>query len=307
MRLAFTKMHGLGNDFVVIDGVSRDIHLSKEQIRALGDRHFGIGFDQLLLVEPSSAPRFDFSYRIFNADGSEVENCGNGARCFARFVRERKLTAKKEIRVQTSNSQMQLRVNEDQSVAVDMGTPVLSPADIPLDISEQKSRYDIDIDLRQLPESSVRTLHDAIQANPSLDATVDASVNTMHLSFAAVSMGNPHAVVFVDKLDTFPVDVLGPLVENHCFFPNKVNVGFLQIHSINHGSLRVFERGAGETIACGTGACAAAAIGMLGNRFNREVSLELRGGKLSISWPKNDASLTMTGPAETVFYGHINI
>ena len=306
MRIAFTKMHGLGNDFVVIDAVSRDIQLSSEQIKKLSHRHFGIGFDQLLLVEPSREPKYDFAYRIYNQDGSEVENCGNGARCFARFVRERKLTAKSEIRVQTSKSSMRLTVHDDHSVSVDMGMPILSPQEIPIDASNQQLFYDIAIDVSPLKHSERKRLVGVVESGALHNAKmIDA--DTLSVSFCAISMGNPHAVFFVDELEEFPVDVLGPIVESHPFFPNKVNVGFLQIHSRDRASLRVYERGAGETIACGTGACAAATAGIISEQLNSTVDIELRGGTLHIAWPAATQSLFMQGPAENVFYGHVHI
>jgi diaminopimelate epimerase len=274
MLVRFTKMHGLGNDFMVIDAVSQRVRLTPKIVCRLADRHTGIGFDQLLLVEPPSRPDMDFRYRIFNADGSEVEHCGNGARCFGRFVRERRLTVKDEIHVETARGQAILYLLPDRQVDVDMGVPELSPAEIPFTAECQAATY-----------------------------RVEASGEQVELS--AVSMGNPHGVVLVDNVDTAPVATLGPVLEAHPRFPKKANIGFMQV--INRGEirLRVFERGAGETLACGTGACAAVVAGRLRGLLDEEVLVHLPGGDLRIRWAGEGQPLRMVGPATTVFEGQI--
>lgn len=276
MRLRFSKMHGLGNDFVVIDGVSQKVRLTTEKIRQLSDRHFGIGCDQILLVEAPEKPDVDFRYRIFNCDGSEVENCGNGARCFAVFVRDRKLTGKKTIRVETAGGIITLRVNDHEEVSVDMGIPRLQPDQIPFVADHQVSSYPLQVDDQQL-----------------------------HIS--AVSMGNPHAVLLVDDIDHAPVASLGPKIESHPRFPRKVNAGFMQIVSPAEINLRVFERGVGETLACGTGACAAVVAGRLLGKLDESVRVNLPGGSLRIDWPGEGHPLQMTGPATMVFHGQVKI
>jgi len=276
MRLRFTKMHGLGNDFVVIDGVTQKVRLSTEKIRTLADRHFGVGCDQVLLVETPTRPDIDFRYRIFNADGGEVENCGNGARCFARFVLERKLTGKRSIKVETAGGDMTLKVTEQGQVQVDMGVPRLSPEEIPFQADAEAIRYDL-----VLPEQT--------------------------LDISAVSMGNPHAVLMVNKVDSAPVETLGPLIESHERFPRRVNAGFMQMVSPSEINLRVYERGAGETLACGTGACAAVVAGRLRQLLDETVKVNLPGGSLSITWPGPGHSVIMTGPATTVFHGQVKI
>ncbi|WP_027329701.1 diaminopimelate epimerase [Marinimicrobium agarilyticum] len=276
MRLRFTKMHGLGNDFVVIDGVTQKVRLNADKIRALADRHFGVGCDQVLLVETPSRPDIDFRYRIFNADGGEVENCGNGARCFARFVLERKLTGKRTIRVETAGGDMTLKVTPNGEVEVDMGVPKLAPAEVPFEGGEQAVSYDL-----ELPGQ-----------------TLDISV---------VSMGNPHAVLLVNKVDSAPVEELGPLIESHPRFPKRVNAGFMQMVSPSEINLRVYERGAGETLACGTGACAAVVAGRLRQILEETVKVHLPGGTLTITWPGPGHSVIMTGPATTVFHGQVKI
>lgn len=276
MRLRFSKMHGLGNDFVVIDGVSQTVRLTPEKIRALSDRHFGIGCDQLLLVEIPESPTVDFRYRIFNCDGSEVENCGNGARCFAVFVRERKLTGKRVIKVETAGGIIELRVQDDEQVSVDMGVPRLQPAKIPFVADQQAVTYPLEV----------------------AGQTYDIS---------AVSMGNPHAVTLVENVKTAPVASLGPQIENHPRFPARVNAGFLQVISRNEINLRVFERGAGETLACGTGACAAVVAGHLRGLLNDNVKVNLPGGSLRIQWQGEGHPVIMTGPAVTVFHGQIKL
>jgi len=276
MRIRFSKMHGLGNDFVVIDGISQTVRLTPEKIRKLADRHFGVGCDQVLLVEIPEQPNVDFRYRIFNCDGSEVENCGNGARCFAVFVRERRLTGKRVIRVETAGGIIELRVQDDEQVSVDMGVPRLLPEKIPFVADQQAVTYPLDV---------------AGQV----------------CSISAVSMGNPHAVMLVDDVKSAPVEQLGPLVENHPRFPARVNAGFLQVVSRDEINLRVYERGAGETLACGTGACAAVVTGRLRGLLNDTVKVNLPGGSLRISWPGEGHSVIMTGPAVTVFHGQIKL
>ncbi|MCE8011607.1 diaminopimelate epimerase [Billgrantia desiderata] len=274
MLLHFTKMHGLGNDFMVIDLITQRARLRDEQIRKLADRRFGIGFDQLLVVEPPRSPDMDFRYRIFNADGSEVENCGNGARCFARFVRDQRLTHKREIHVETAGGPLTLVVNDDDQVTVDMGTPRFEPAALPFDATEDRPLHALEVDGERY-------------------------------EIGAVSMGNPHAVLRVDDVDTAPVERLGPLIERHPRFPRRVNAGFMQVVSPHEIRLRVFERGTGETLACGTGACAAVASGIRQGLLESPVTVHLRGGDLRIEWSGDEASLLMTGPAERVFEGRI--
>jgi len=276
MVVTFTKMHGLGNDFMVVDLISQHAHLRPEQVRRLGDRHVGIGFDQLLLVEPPGKPEVDFRYRIFNADGSEVEQCGNGARCFAVFVREKKLTNKDCIRVETKKGDIELNINEDGRVLVNMGEPVLEPKNIPFVAESASSVY-----------------------------AVEVGSETVQLS--AVSMGNPHAVLQVDELNDQQVEILGPLIEKHERFPEKVNVGFMEVVHKRFIKLRVFERGVGETLACGTGACAAVASGIERGVLESPVEVKLPGGNLRIEWQGPGTSLLMEGPATTVFEGKIRI
>ncbi|MEH6616641.1 MAG: diaminopimelate epimerase [Porticoccus sp.] len=276
MLVKFTKMHGLGNDFVVIDAVTQAVALTPEQARKLGDRRFGVGCDQILVVEPPTRPDVDFRYRIFNQDGSEVEQCGNGARCFAKFVRDRRLTGKSTLRVETASGIIELRVRRDNQIEVNMGAPVLEPAQIPFTTGAKANSYPID-------------------------------VNDEQLMIGAVSMGNPHAVLQVTDIDTAPVATLGPLLENHPSFPQRVNAGFMQVVSANEINLRVYERGAGETLACGTGACAAVVAGRLQDLLDSSVTVNLPGGSLTIDWPGEGQSVIMTGPATTVFHGRIKI
>jgi diaminopimelate epimerase len=276
MRLRFSKMHGLGNDFVVIDGVSQSVRLTPEKIRYIADRHFGVGCDQVLLVETPERPDVDFRYRIFNCDGTEVENCGNGARCFAVFVRERKLTGKNVIKVETVGGLIELRVQQDEHVSVDMGVPRLEPAQIPFVADARALTYPIEV----------------------AGKTYDIS---------AVSMGNPHGVLLVDNVKTAPVAELGPLIEKHSRFPARVNVGFMQVVSHSEINLRVFERGVGETLACGTGACGAVVAGRLRGLLDDNVKVNLPGGSLHIHWPGEGHPVMMTGPAVTVFHGQIKI
>lgn len=272
MRLHFTKMHGLGNDFMVIDQITQNVQITSEQVARLADRHRGVGFDQLLIVSPPTSPDVDFRYRIFNADGSEVEQCGNGARCFARFVRDKRLTNKNRIVVETLSGIIELRVNEREEVTVDMGAPILEPARIPLVADTQQDPYVFD-------------------------------VNGQRVELGGVSMGNPHGVLIVDNVDTAPVETLGPALEKHTNFPKRANIGFMQIVDRQRVRLRVFERGAGETQACGTGACAAAVIALRRNLVDSPVNVQLPGGTLSIQWQGDGHPVLMTGPATTVFEG----
>lgn len=275
-KLAFTKMQGLGNDFVMIDAVRQPIQLSSDQVRWLADRHFGVGCDQLLVVEPARTPGVDFRYRIFNADGGEVEQCGNGARCFARFVFEQGLTDKREIRVETKKGIITPRLEDDGNVTVDMGVPVLTPAEVPF-VSDS-------------------------------DAWVQPlDVAGTPVAITAVSMGNPHAVQVVADVDTAPVAEQGPLIEHHPRFPARVNAGFLQVVDEHNVRLRVFERGAGETLACGTGACAAVVAGILRGLVASPVRVATRGGELTIAWGGVGTPVMMTGPAVTVFAGELTL
>ena len=274
MTLRFTKMHGLGNDFVVIDATRAPVDLSPARVKAIADRHFGVGCDQLLVVEPPSQAGVDFRYRIFNADGGEVEQCGNGARCFARFVHDKGLTTKREIRVETRAGVIAPVLRDDGLVTVDMGVPELAPAKIPF-----VSNADAVVQPLQVGDTMV--------------------------AITAVSMGNPHAVQVVADVDAAPVAVQGALIERHQRFPARVNAGFLQVIDAHHARLRVFERGAGETLACGTGACAAAVAGILRGLLESPVQIETRGGKLEIAWAGPGCAVHMTGPAVTVFEGEL--
>lgn len=273
--LKFSKMHGLGNDFIVINAIEQTVDLTYEQIQFLSDRRFGVGCDQLLLVEKPQHAEADFRYRIFNADGGEVAQCGNGARCFARYVRDKGLTDKDTIAVETASGLIYPTLQADGSVTVDMGKPVFEPKNIPFTADEQATTYML-----------------AIEDHGKKEIT-------------AVSMGNPHAVVMVDDVDTAPVLEWGPLIESHDRFPERVNAGFMQLINSDSIRLRVFERGAGETSACGTGACAAVVSGIKRGLLNNIVTVALPGGELQISWPDADASVWMTGPAEHVFDGEI--
>ena len=276
MKMPFVKMHGLGNDFVVLDGVRQSVALTPPQLRRLADRHFGIGCDQILLVEPASQPGIDFRYRIFNADGGEVEQCGNGARCFVRFVHEQGLTAKREIRVETMGGVIGPRLEDDGTVTVDMGVPVFSSAQIPFLAAS---------------EDLVQTLRVADE----------------DIAITAVGMGNPHAVQLVADVDLAPVERQGPLIEAHPRFPQRVNAGFVQVLDRHTIRLRVFERGAGETLACGTGACAAAVAGIARGLLESPVRVATRGGDLAIAWNGHGTPVLMTGPAVTVFKGEIEL
>ena len=276
MKLRFTKMHGLGNDFVVIDATRAPVELTPERVAAIADRHFGVGCDQLLVVEPASQPGVDFRYRIFNADGGEVEQCGNGARCFVRFVHDRKLTDKREIRVETRSGVIAPRLRDDGLVTVDMGVPVLEPARVPF-------------------------LSDSDAVVQPLD------VGGETVAITAVSMGNPHAVQVVADVDSAPVAAQGALIERHARFPARVNAGFMQVVDAHHVRLRVFERGAGETLACGTGACAAVVTGVLRGLLESPVRVDTRGGALEIAWAGEGSPVLMTGPAVTVFEGEVEL
>jgi len=274
-KLHFTKMHGLGNDFMVIDGVRHVIEINNELIHSWANRHTGIGFDQLLLVESPDSQNMDFRYRIFNADGGEVEQCGNGARCFARFIREQGLSDKDVLDVETRSGPIQLRIRSDDQVTVDMGIPGLEPGDLPFIAGDRQPFYELDV---------------AGEA----------------VTLGAVSMGNPHAVVRVKDINQAPVDTVGPLIESHARFPERVNAGFLQIVDRHHGRLRVFERGVGETLACGTGACAAMVAGRLWGEFDDKVEINLPGGVLVIEWHGEGQAVLMTGPATTVYTGEVS-
>ena len=276
MLLRFTKMHGLGNDFMVLDLISQHAHIQPKHAKQWGDRHTGVGFDQLLIVEPPSNPDVDFRYRIFNADGSEVEQCGNGARCFARFVLDKRLTAKKQLRVETKGGIIELDIRNDGQIGVNMGQPRLQPAEIPFVADAQALSYDVEVDGQSL-------------------------------QLAAVSMGNPHAVLRVDDVDSAPVHSLGPKLEQHPRFPKRVNVGFIQVLDRQRAKLRVWERGAGETQACGTGACAAAVAAISQGWMDSPVQIELPGGRLSIEWAGPGQPVMMTGPAMRVYEGQVRL
>ncbi len=273
--LKFSKMHGLGNDFIVIDAVRQQLTLTPALIRQWADRHFGIGCDQLLIVEPAQQASVDFRYRIFNADGSEVEQCGNGVRCFARFVHDQGLTDKTEIAVETKAGIVYPKLTADGEVTVDMGAPRFAPNALPLTAATQQLRYPLQID----------------------GQTIEVG---------AVSMGNPHAVLLVDDIDTAPVTTLGPRITEHTQFPKQVNAGFMQIIDRGHIKLRVHERGVGETLACGTGACGAVAVGIQWGLLDQQVKVDLPGGRLTIEWRGGDHPVMMTGPATHVFEGCIN-
>jgi diaminopimelate epimerase len=286
MKLKFTKMHGAGNDFIVLDGYTSELALSGEQVRALADRHFGIGADQLLLVERPSVAGADFRYRIFNCDGGEVEHCGNGARCFVKFVRDRKLTDKRSVRVQVHGGLITLTMQDSGEVVVDMGRPVFEPARVPFKAGSLEGR---------------REGADTLWPVEAAGATHWVSV---------VSMGNPHAVQVVDDVEAYPVSEVGPEIERHPRFPQRVNAGFMQIVSRREIKLRVFERGAGETLACGTGACAAVAAGLRRGLLDSPVVVHTHGGTLTIAWDgarDESAALAMAGPAATVFEGEIEL
>ncbi len=276
MTLNFTKMHGLGNDFVVIDAINQAVTLTPGQVRALADRHFGIGCDQLLLVETTTSAEADFRYRIFNADGGEVGQCGNGARCFMQFVHEHGLTDEPSVKVETANGMLQLVREADGQVTVNMGIPRFEPPEIPFSAAARATQY-----------------------------TLDAGGHALEIG--ALSLGNPHAVLRVNNIETAPVAELGPLIEHHDRFPERVNAGFMQIVDDTTIRVRVYERGAGETLACGSGACAAVVAGRLWGQLNDTVKVMLKGGELVVSWAGEGTPVMMTGPATTVFQGQIDL
>jgi diaminopimelate epimerase len=274
--LRFTKMHGLGNDFVMIDAVTQTVMLTPEQVRRLADRRFGIGCDQVLLVEKALQAGTDFRYRIFNADGGEVEQCGNGARCFARFVRDQGLTAKNELAVETLAGIIHPKIEADGAVTVNMGVPRFEPREVPFEVSTRQPVYDLDVE----------------------GAAVSVTV---------LSMGNPHAVQVVADVERAPVTTQGPKIEHHPRFPKRVNAGYLQVLDRSHVQVRVWERGAGETLACGTGACAAVVAGRLRGLLDENVAVRVRGGTLQITWHGEGEPVWMTGPAVRVFEGEIDL
>jgi diaminopimelate epimerase len=276
MKLRFTKMQGQGNDFIVVNAVHAPVRLTPEQIRALADRHFGVGFDQLLVVEKARSPENDFGYRIYNADGGEVEQCGNGARCFARFVLDQGLTAKHEISVETASGVIRPRIEGSGQVTVDMGAPRFYPSEVPFVADAVRNVYEIQVAGR----------------------AVEVSV---------LSMGNPHAVQVVNDVERAPVTTQGPLIEHHPAFPQRVNAGYMQPVSRGHIKLRVWERGAGETLACGTGACAAVVAGIVRGLLDAEVRVTTRGGDLTIRWSGGNSPVMMTGDAVRVFDGEIDL
>jgi len=269
-------MHGLGNDFVVINAIDQALPLDSETIIRLADRHRGIGCDQVLIVEAARSPEFDFFYRIFNADGSEVEQCGNGARCFARFVRDQGLTDNDIIKVETISGPMTLQIEADEQITVNMGIPRFEPADIPMQRDQRETSYTLNI-------------------------------KGQSIEFGAVSVGNPHAVIRVDDIESAPVATLGPILESHDEFPQRANIGFIQVTNSKHLILRVYERGAGETEACGSGACAAMIIARQQGWVDDSVTVKLRGGMLRISWKGEGEPVWMTGPATHVFDGQITL
>lgn len=278
--LAFTKMHGLGNDFMMVDAVSRSVNIESIPIEKLSHRRFGIGFDQLLLVEPPTNPDVDFNYRIFNVDGGEVEHCGNGARCFAAFVYQQGLSSKNPLRVGTVNRVLTLKTQENGHVSVDMGIPELEPRKLPFISPKTATSYHLEIEIKG---------------------------QTMEIEFAAVSMGNPHAVIKVEDLENTAVKEIGEVLGAHADFPDGVNVGFMEVVNRTTVKLRVFERGTGETLACGTGACAAVVSGRLNGLLDETVTVQLPGGELSIQWNNSEAPVMMTGPVCTVYEGVIEL
>lgn len=283
MRLQFTKMHGAGNDFIVIDAISQQVNLSPVQLRQIADRRFGIGADQILVVERPRASGVDFRYRIFNCDGGEVEQCGNGARAFVKFVVDKGLTAQREIRVETMSGIIAPRLEEDGRITVDMGAPVFAAERVPFDGAGLQPQ----------------------QVGSALLWPFE--IAGKQIALAVLSMGNPHAVQLVNDVDRSPVLSDGPLIENHPRFPRRANAGFMQLLDRSHIKLRVFERGAGETLACGTGACAAAVTGIAMGLLDSPVTVSTRGGELSVAWVGGDAPVMLTGPAVSVFEGCIDI
>ncbi len=276
MILEFTKMHGLGNDFVVINGMQQPFDPTPEQIRFISDRHTGIGCDQVLLLQVPTRPDADVLYRIYNADGNEVEQCGNGARCIGRYLREKGILAADVIHAQTAEGLIRIYCQADNTVRVNMGVPVFEPESIPILSETRELYYKVDLG--------------------------DRSIEVM-----ALSMGNPHAIIFVEDVDTAEVGKLGIQIQQHPLFPESVNAGFMQIVDRAHVKLRVYERGAGETLACGTGACAAVVAGIVDNRLDNEVVVALKKGNLVISWEGDNSEVWMSGPAETVYEGQIEI
>ncbi|MEO6353119.1 MAG: diaminopimelate epimerase [Burkholderiaceae bacterium] len=283
MKIKFTKMHGAGNDFVVIDAIGQQIDFTPAQWQFIADRRFGIGADQMLVVEKAPTPEVDFRYRIFNADGGEVEQCGNGARAFVRFVTEKGLTDKRSIRVQTLSGVIEPRLEADGRISVNMGAPVLTPAQIPFDAHGLQGKTE------------------------ASDTLWPLDIDSAIVWISIVSMGNPHAVQVVADAEQAQLSTDGPLIEHHPRFPKRVNAGFMQIVDRHHIKLRVFERGTGETLACGTGACAAAVAGIRRGLLESPVQVSMRGGELSIAWAGPDQPVTLTGPAVTVFEGEIEI
>lgn len=274
MRLKFSKMHGLGNDFMVIDAINQPFEAESSVIESWADRQFGVGFDQMLVVEPAQSEKAAFRYRIFNADGGEVSQCGNGARCFARFVREKGLTDLDIIPVETNTGLLELQMVDDTRVCVNMGVPQFDPADIPLAIESEQAQYQLDIEGNQI-------------------------------QFSALAIGNPHMVIFVDNIDSAPVERLGPILESHAFFPQRVNVGFMQIVDRAHFRLRVYERGVGETRACGSGACAALVAGGRAGHLDGRATASLTGGELNLEWHGDGKPVMMTGETALVYEGEI--
>jgi diaminopimelate epimerase len=287
MKLKFTKMHGAGNDFIVIDAINQQVALAPEQWRRLADRRFGIGADQILVVERANEPGIDFRYRIFNNDGGEVEQCGNGSRAFVRFVRDKGLTSERSIRVRTMSGVIAPRLEEDGSVTVDMGAPRLNPAEVPFDAAGLSARAEGEDRLWPLD--------------------LEAAGGARQVLVSVVSMGNPHAVQVVADADTAPVEQTGPLIEHHPRFPKRVNAGFMQVVDRHHIRLRVYERGVGETLACGTGACAAVVAGIRRGLLDSPVQVSARGGELSIAWAGDGQPVFLSGPAVTVFEGEIEL
>ena len=279
MLLRFTKMHGLGNDFMMVDLISQPVTLNPELIKELSDRRFGIGFDQLLTVRPPSGPDSDFRYTIYNADGSEAEQCGNGARCFLRFVRDEGLTTKTNIRLETNNANISCKLEEDGNITVDMGRPALQPGKVPFVADNTQSKYTLSLGPKDIHTFSI----------------------------SALNVGNPHAVITVPAADSAPVQEVGPLIESHPRFPEGVNVGFMEIVSRKKIRLRVFERGVGETKACGSGACAAVVAGRLQGVLDDTVDVQLAGGHLSVTWGGKNETIKMTGPTCKVYEGRLKI
>ena len=280
MKLHFTKMHGIGNDFIVLDHTKSPFQLSQDIIQSLSHRQLGIGFDQLLVVEKTTLKDVDFKYRIFNQDGNEVEQCGNGARCFYRFVKDKHLTDKKSIRVETKSGVIELSEDHEHMIEVNMGEPIFNPKLIPFISDIEKNEYTISIDLPDQKEL---------------------------INFASLSMGNPHAVITVKDVNKAQVKTIGAYLESHALFPKRVNVGFMEIVTPHHIRLRVFERGVGETLACGTGACAAAVSGIKRHFLTTPVKVDMTGGSLSIDWKGDKNPVMMKGPAVTLFEGDIEI